>query len=227
MTFGGQSRLDRPSAQNYTPNRVYMSAPDHSSDECKVIARKAVAYAKGAAPKMSGRSAKRFYPTWGEGFFGIRWIDAHVWFQERGIRPFTMRNLAGRTIPMWIDDPTGEERRNNPDAETRITADGRTQVLIFRKVSQEGQRTTAWRRRGGFLQEVDVPSSYPGAPGRIALRDPQGRISPGNVGVRWRHPGMAPKGFLYEGMVLAAWDAGLEIRDVVATNERWTLPRED
>lgn len=36
-----------------------------------------------------------------------------------------------------------------------------------------------------------------GKPGRINKRDPKtGRILPGNVGVRWRHPGLAPKHFI-------------------------------
>lgn len=215
------------------PDRVYMNVPA-DENECKAIALKAVEYARRYAPKVSGASARRFEPIHGEGWFGIMWVDSHVWYQEKGIRPFTMRRLAGKTIPMWLNDPTGElerkERANRKQVEVRTTEDGRKQVRVFRKAAKQGQRKQAWRRRGGSLQRVDVPASYPGAPGRIAQREaPQrlvpgasgGRIARGNVGVRWRHPGMAPKGFLYDGMVMAAWEAGFEIEDVIATNPQW------
>lgn len=213
---------DQNSDQSNVPDRVYMAAPELSEEECLELARRAVAHAQRFAPKLSGQSARRFQPVARDGWFGIHWVGSHVWFQEVGIRPFTMNSLAGKTIPMWLNDESGELRQKHPKAETRTTADGRVQVLQFRKAANKGDRKMALRRRGGTEQWVSVPASYPGAPGRIALRRPDGTIAPGNTGVRWRHPGMQPKGFLYDGLTLAAFEAGLAVRDVIATNERFS-----
>lgn len=198
-----------------------MEAPGLTREEAMRIAERAVFHARRLAPKLSGESARRFQPVAMENWFGVAWLDAHVWFQEVGIRPFTMKHLEGKIIPMWIDDADGELRKKDPKADTRTTADGRTQVLIFRRAAKRGQRKVELRRRGGEWVKADVPASFPGAPGRIAFRKPTGQIAAGNIGVRWRHPGMDPKGFLYEGMVLAAVEVGLQVREVIATNERW------
>lgn len=175
----------------------------------------AVHNAQRLAPKLSGRSAARFLPLYGEGYFGVAWQDRYVWFQEAGISPFTNRALAGKTIPMWIDDPTGEERVKNPRAKTRVTESGKQQVLIFRRAAAMGARKQV--RRGGVTR--DVPASYPGAPGRIGLREAPrpntmpgrvaGRIARGNVGVRWRHPGLEPRGFIRQAIVATALSAGV------------------
>jgi hypothetical protein len=121
-----------------------------------------------------------------------------------------MRSLAGKTIPMWIDDPTGEERRQNPKAKTRRTKSGKIQVLIFRRAAKIGARKQVRRAVGGVVHNVSVPASYPGAPGRITRRhgergSSRGEHQPGgirrfNTGVRWRHPGLAPRGFLHYGL---------------------------
>jgi len=183
------------------------------------MAQAAVHEARARAPKVSGDSSVGFMPIWGDGFFGISWTKTHVWFQEMGIRPFTMNALAGKTVPMWITDDTGTIRSKNPKARTRITVDGRTQALIFRKAALPGQRKTVTRRVGGEMREVSVPRSYPGAPGRISRREPAppntsagklaGQIAKGNVGVRWRHPGMDGKHFLREGLTRAAERFGI------------------
>lgn len=146
--------------------------------------------------------------------------NSYVWFQENGIKAFTMNNLQGKTIPMWIDDPTGQERGKNPKAKTRTTASGKTQVLIFRKAAVKGQRKTVTRRGpGGVTRQVDVPMSYPGAPGRIGVREASkphttpgkvaGAIARGNSGVRWRHPGLSPRFFLNNALTMAAQNAGI------------------
>lgn len=86
--------------------------------------------------------------------------------------------LTHNTIPMWVEDEDGTEARKIPlrdrSRRTRVTRDGRRQVLIFRKATK------------------------PGAPGRIGkrTRDANGRIAKGNVGVKWRHPGLPRRGFL-------------------------------
>lgn len=135
--------------------------------------------------------------------------NSYVWFQEKGIKPFTMRRLAGKVIPMWIDDPTGSERRANPKAKTRITANGRHQVLIFRKAAKMGAKKDVAIRdaQGRILRHKRVPQSYPGAPGRIARTTfhetygtHTGKIAKlvprAHVGVRWRHPGIVGREFI-------------------------------
>jgi hypothetical protein len=189
------------------PDRLMMAVEGLSDDDARFLATEATRLGQMVAPKLTGRSSRNFTPIWGEGFFGIKFMDNHVWFQEAGINPFTMRSLAGKTIPLWVNDPTGETARKNPKAKKRITADGRHQVLIFRRAAAIGSRRTEMRQ-GRF---VDVPASYPGAPGRISRREPPGvirrgsrvggRIARHNVGVRWRHPGLPRRGFLRRALI--------------------------
>lgn len=189
------------------PDRYMMTIDGLDEFEAKFLSEEAKALAWHYAPKLSGRSSRNITAIWGPEWFGLKWLDPYLFFQDAGIKPFTMKALAGKTIPMWVEDPTGEERRKNSKIKTRTTEDGRTQVLIFRKAAPMGSRKTV--ERNGV--EVDVPRSYPGAPGRINMRQQRGeagrvagRIAKGNVGVRWRHPGLARRGFLREAMVVAA-----------------------
>lgn len=206
------------------PDRLVVSVDGLSPYRARMIAQRAQMYARRRAPKLSGRSARRIRAEWGDGHFGLRWADPWVWFQEHGIRPFTMRSLAGKTIPMWVDDPTGDERKRNPKAKTRVTASGKTQVLIFRRAAHIGQRRSAVDiarliRERGRGRRVGRHASYPGAPGRIGVREARspftrtgrvgGRVAPFNVGVRWRHPGLAPRNFLYWSLHEAAADFGI------------------
>lgn len=187
------------------PNRLVMVAQDLPVWRAQLAANDAVFIARTLAPKLTGMSSRNFIPLFGLGYFGIGWTEDYVWYQAMGIRAFTMYSLAGKTIPMWIDDPSGQMQRDNPKAETRHTASGKTQVLIFRKVAKYGQRKMI-NRNGS---RVSVPMSYPGAPGRINLREAPapdtqvgkrgGQIAPGNVGVRWRHPGLAESSFHHRG----------------------------
>lgn len=204
------------------PNRYMMTVPGMAREEARVVAEEAVRICAQVSPKLSGASSRGFQPVWGEGYFGIFFSHPYVFFQDQGINPFTMRRLAGKTIPMWVNDPTGEVERKNPRAKKRVTADGRRQVLIFRKAAPIGSRKTVIRN--GVA--VDVPRSYPGAPGRISVREPRdtvrrgtrvgGRIARGNVGVRWRHPGLGKRSFIRYSLVTAAqlhgWPSG-PIRD--------------
>jgi hypothetical protein len=138
---------------------------------------------------------------------GMASHNSYVWFQEQGIRAFTMWSLKGKVIPMWVDDPTGTEREKNPKAQTRVTLSGKTQVLIFRRATN------------------------PGAPGRIAKREaPQpwttagrrpGAIARGNVGVKWSHPGLAPRKFLNHAVGAAARWGGIEPERIYAADRTW------
>src|SRR5579872_4932282 len=154
------------------PDRLIMLVPGLSGSRARNLANAAVKEARRVMPKLTGAAANRMFPLYGSGYFGIGWQDSYVWFQEQGIKAFTMFSLAGKTVPMWIDDPTGTERERNPRARTRVTMSGKTQVLIFRKAAMPGQmRTVRKKVAGGTYEEKQVPMSFPGAPGRISKRE--------------------------------------------------------
>lgn len=211
-----------------SPDRIVMMIEEGYDTE--ELAAQAVEMARSRMPKVSGRLSLSILPVYGEDFFGIYFPDRKVWFQEQGIKPFTMTNLKG-AIPMWIDDPTGVTRRENPKAETRLTQDGRTQVKIFRYASAKGSKKTVVRRnkKTGLMEPTTVPRSYPGAPGRIARREvgpPLGRvgrvagqIASRNVGVRWRHPGLVGRRFLNSAMADTALNSGLVLDRVYLTDQ--------
>lgn len=214
------------------PDRLTMRVEGLSETDAQFLAREATDLARRLAPKATGRGAANLVPVWGDGFFGVHWTDEYIWYQEAGIRPFTMRSLAGKTIPMWINDPTGAERRKNPRARTRVTASGVTQVLIFRKAAPIGSRKTVSRPGpNGEPITVEVPRAYPGAPGRIAQREARrpwtsegrvaGAIARRNVGVRWRHPGLLRRSFIRQGIVLAAEYHGFQVGPVRDTYGRF------
>lgn len=206
---------------SHRPDRVVMLQPGEPSDVMRHLSEQATLMAKNYMPKLTGSAASRMQPLWGEGYFGIYFPDSYVWYQDHGIRSFTMKNLEGKTIPMWIDDPSGAERAKNPKAKVRTTATGRVQILIFRKVAKKGQRRSkvVTDSKTGHSIIKSVPASYPGAPGRIKHRhtsqsseDTQhkpGQISRGNVGVRWRHPGLSPRMFMNHSLMMVAQKAGL------------------
>lgn len=214
------------------PDRLVMMVDGLGGPRARNMANTAVREARRVMPKLTGRSASRLFPLYGSGFFGLGWADQWVWFQEQGIRPFTMFSLAGKTIPMWVDDPTGTEREKNPRAQTRITLSGKTQVLIFRRAAMPGQRITKRRKvADGTWEDYSAPASYPGAPGRIGKRETgrpmtapgriPGAIARGNVGVRWRHPGLAPRRFLNHAMSLAAMQGGIVPERIYAADRGW------
>jgi hypothetical protein len=179
-------------------------------------------------PRVTGLTASRIEPIADRGWFGVA-FPAEAWFMERGTSPFTMRSLAGKTIPMWITDTDGSLRRSNPKARVRSTEDGRTQVLIFRRAAQMGSRkTTSKRRADGSTYRYSSPAAYPGAPGRINRRQPSapwtpvggrgGAVGAGNVGVRWRHPGVRAMQNINSALAEAAFDAGLIVQPVFAVD---------
>lgn len=219
------------------PDRLIMVVPGLNGARARNIANQAVRTARQIMPKLTGTAANRLFPLYGKDFFGIGFADSYVWFQENGIRPFTMYALAGKTIPMWVDDPAGELLQKNPRAQTRITMSGKPQVLIFRRVAQQGQRRTirTVSKVSGEVTERSVPMSYPGAPGHIGSplgrreagqpwttpgRTP-GAIAKGNIGVRWRHPGLAPRKFLNHAITLAAQQAGILPVRIYAADRFW------
>lgn len=189
------------------PDRILVLVDPDDNLDTGTLSLQALQNARDIMPKVTGQAAVSLELLSGPGHFGIYFPDRRVWFIEQGTRPHTMRSLAGKTIPMWIDDPTGAERKANPKAKVRRTIDNRTQVLIFRKVGIKG----ASRKTNG--------ARYPGQPGRIARREAAkpltatgrqgGRIAKGNVGVAWRNPGITGRSFLNVAVTMVAWDAGI------------------
>lgn len=217
------------------PNKAVMGVEGMSIYECRDLAIRAARFARGFAPKATLQSSSRFFPIYGEGFFGVSWEHPYIWYQESGIKPFTMRSLAGKTIPMWLNDPDGKLRKENPKAKVRTLYGGRVQVLVFRRAAKLGQRKKVWRNEGGKMTLRSVPASYPGAPGRIAVNrsqgimragdvDPSARnpgwIAKGNVGVRWRHPGLPSARFIARAIYVVAIEAGQPVQEIRYLN-RW------
>lgn len=201
------------------PDRMVMRAPDVNDDEAKLLALDAVYRARTSMPRVSGRTANRLVPLSGEGWFGIYFPDPQVWFLEHGTAPRTMRSLAGKLIPMWVADADGSLRAKNPKIKVRRTQDGRTQVLIFRRAARIGERKQVRRRNKatGLMETVWTVASYPGAPGRINRRGDGGLIGRGNVGVRWRHPGLRALQYLNSALAETAWESNVPLTTVYAT----------
>ncbi len=216
-----------------SPDRLIMIVPKLKGKQAQRLANSAVRHARRIMPKMNGYAASRLFPLYGAGFFGIGFQDSYVWFQENGIRPFTMTKLAGKNIPMWLDDPAGTLREQNPKAKTRVTVSGKPQVLVFRRAARMGQTKTVTRKSkvSGEVSSVQVPASYPGAPGRIGAREAGkpwttsgrtgGQIARGNSGVRWRHPGLAPRKFLNHSITLTAEQGGILPVRIYAADRYW------
>jgi hypothetical protein len=189
------------------PDRLILRVDGLSGSRARVLANAAVREARRVMPKLTGASASRLFPLYGQGFFGLGWADSYVWFQEQGIRPFTMFALAGKVIPMWVDDLDGTERAKNPKAQTRLTLSGKTQVLIFRKAVNPGAPGRISKR------ETNRPFT---SPGKVA-----GAVAKGNVGVKWRHPGLAPRKFLNHAVSLAAQQGGIVPTRIYAADRTW------
>lgn len=211
------------------PSRMYMPIREIDDATARQMAEEAMYLARRVMPKLSGAAAKRLSPFYGPGFFGIAFPDTYVWFQEQGIQPFTMKNLAGKTIPMWINDPYGIERMKNPKAKTRTTDAGTLQVLIFRKAPQVGSSKMVQAQRSDSKkgiakgQWIQKNRHFPGAPGRIANRKgtmtvgplvttfgSTGKIGKDNVSIWWRHPGLKPRLFLNYAITTTALMFGFE-----------------
>lgn len=200
------------------PDTLYVLAPGVDENGCRLMAEEAVRLTRLDVPRVSGRGARGLRPFYGAGFYGVSWIHPYIWYQERGTSPHTMRKLAGRVIPMWVDDSTGQLAKDQKKPRTRVTEDGRKQTLIFRRVARMGQRKVVRRSIGGSEVTTSVPASYPGAPGRIAGREGRGRISTGNVGVRWRHPGLRAAGTIETAVLKVAAYSGVGQPSVQTTS---------
>jgi hypothetical protein len=209
------------------PRQAVMMVPGLGDVEAEEVSRRAVELSVQYLPRATGAAAGTLFPIFGPDWFGVEWQHDSIWFQEAGTRPHTLRHVAGKTIPMWVKDRDGELRRKNPNIQTRQREDtGETEVLIFRRAAKIGQRRDEWRVVDGVLQLVSKPMSYPGAPGRIAVNRSRGLmrqgdttpgtrnrgfISKGNVGVRWRHPGLEAGRYLVRGITDAAEERNIPV----------------
>lgn len=212
------------------PDRYIIVARSLSGRDAYRLAQQAVRMARALAPKLTGKGARDIYPISGAGFFGLA-MPAHLWYNERGTKPRTMHELEGKVIPMWIDDPTGKEASNNPKAQRRVTASGKKQVLIFRRAAKRGEQRVVRRKIAGQWQTKFVNKHWPGAPGRIALREAKkpyttpgrtaGAVAPQNIGVWWRHPGITPRMFANHAMTTVAQRRGIVPSRIYVAGPDW------
>jgi hypothetical protein len=176
------------------PDRLIAEVPSlPPRRSTRTLARQAERRARQACPKLSGAAAGRLEAIWGQGWIGVRFADPYIWYQEKGIRPFTMKSLAGKAVPMWLDDPDGSVLRDNPKAQTRTMAGGRRQTLIFRRATNPGAR-------------------------KITARGPGGRIAPGGTKVAWRFPGMHGKDFIRDSLTQVLLGAGVPVGEIYASD---------
>jgi hypothetical protein len=116
---------------------------------CREISYLAARYVRALAPKGAHRGSHGFWfvrPTWRRGEVGV-WIGpggAHLMHQSRGIRPFIMWSLEGKTIPM-----------RQPDGS-----------VIFRKATRVGQRRIVTRDARGRIIRPGIRWRHPGLPRR-------------------------------------------------------------
>lgn len=216
---------------SHQPDRYIILAETLSGRDAYRLAQQATRLARTLAPKLTGKGARNIYPISGAGFFGLVMPDPYMWSQERGMQPRTMHELAGKTIPMWIDDPTGSERAKNPKAKMRITESGKRQILIFRRAAKHGERKAVRRKIAGQWTTKMVNKHWPGAPGRITLREAKkpwttpgrtaGAVAPQNIGVWWRHPGITPRMFANHAMTTVAQRRGILPKVIYLAGADW------
>lgn len=190
-----------------SPNGWVVVSDDIPPGEGQRLADAALTLARQMAPRVSGDGARGMRSAFGEGWFGIYSTQSYMVHQNEGTRPRVMRELAGKTIPMWITDRDGSMTAGIPAERrverTRVTEDGRRQVLIFRKAAPIGSTKTRVSARG---RRITVPRAYPGAP----RRGPHGYFS----GVHWRHPGLRGRQFVQDALVMVAERARVDIKDL-------------
>jgi hypothetical protein len=88
------------------PDRMVMTLDDeYGIDLTENLADYAVEAAKRNMPKITGSLSMTLRPVFGTSHWGIYFPDKRAWYLEMGTNPFTMNSLAGKTIPMWVDDP--------------------------------------------------------------------------------------------------------------------------
>ena len=214
------------------PDRAFMVVDELPRANAYLLAVEAVEEARKKMPKLSGRAADRLEPIYADNIFGILWQDSYVWYQDHGIRPFTMNNLQGKVIPMWINDPAGSLRMKNPKAKTRTTADGRVQTLIFRKAPKGTQRYRRNPKTGALELNIDKKGSSQTKSGRAKKdnlsgslydegRKNGGKNGSGNSGMGWRYPGIAPKLFINNSITVTAQKNGILPVRVYVTDATW------
>lgn len=69
---------------------------------CRRVSNRALTHAQNEMTKRgwSDRTIRGIKPVDGDGIIGITSPDKHVFFQEKGIRPFLMHALEGKRVPI-------------------------------------------------------------------------------------------------------------------------------
>lgn len=69
---------------------------------CRRVSNRALTHAQNEMTKRgwSDRTIRGIKPVDGDGVIGITSPDKHVFFQEKGIRPFLMHALEGKRVPI-------------------------------------------------------------------------------------------------------------------------------
>ncbi len=88
------------------------------ADLCQKVADKAVAHARQDMQGRGWKSARGLTPMSHEGMVGIKTTAKYVMFQERGTKPFLMKWVEGRTIPMGCSQGDGPHFRRGANVGT-------------------------------------------------------------------------------------------------------------
>ena len=118
-----------------------------------------------------------------------------------------------------VDTGAGIRSFTGDAGEGWITLRGKTYMLIFQNSGTKPH--TQWELAGKRIPMRDAAGNIHfvycnpdkiGKPGKINMRDPRtGRILPGNTGVKWRHPGLKPKHFIEDSIVVSVQKHANEI----------------
>lgn len=124
---------------------------------CREISERAVQIAQTLAPKKTGRGAASFVPNTESGRVGINIPQEYdyMMIQNRGMKPFNMISLEGKTIPMRGPDGSIQFRTVKGAGRRKITTRDEKGRIISSKI--------AWRHPGlkpkNFLEKGIVQAT--------------------------------------------------------------------
>jgi hypothetical protein len=87
-------------------------------ETCRRIAATAISNARSAMASRGWRSSNSLSPMSAEGLVGIRTSTKYLMFQERGIKPFIMFWVKGRTVPLGCKQGDGPHIRKGVEPGT-------------------------------------------------------------------------------------------------------------
>lgn len=89
-----------------------------SKESCVRIANIAISNARASMASRGWHSANTLSPIAEEGLVGIRTSSKYLMFQERGIKPFIMFWVKGRTVPLGCKQGDGPHIRKGVEPGT-------------------------------------------------------------------------------------------------------------